>query len=75
MDAITNGDFDLIINSPVGKDSINDDSYLRKAAIKTRTPYMTTVAAARAAVEGISYLKKHESCDIKSIQSLHAEIK
>lgn len=36
---------------------------------------MTTVAAARAAVEGISYLKKHESCDIKSIQSLHAEIK
>lgn len=75
LDAITNGDFDLIINSPVGKDSINDDSYLRKAAIKTRTPYMTTVAAARAAVEGISYLKKHESCDIKSIQSLHAEIK
>lgn len=75
LDAITNGDFDLIINSPVGKDSINDDSYLRKAAIKTRTPYMTTVAAARAAVEGISYLKKHESCDIKSIQSLHAEIR
>ena len=30
-DMITNGDFDLIINSPVGKDSVHDDSYLRKA--------------------------------------------
>lgn len=75
LDAITNGDFDLIINSPVGKDSVHDDSYLRKAAIKSRTPYMTTVAAAKATVEGISYLKKHESFDIKSIQSLHSEIK
>ena len=75
LDAITNGDFDLIINSPAGKDSVHDDSYLRKAAIKSRTPYMTTVAAAKATVEGISYLKKHESSDIRSIQSLHSEIK
>ena len=72
---IANGEIQLIVNSPIGKSGVQDDSYLRKAAIKTRTPYMTTVAAARAAVEGISYLKKHESCDIKSIQSLHAEIK
>ena len=75
LDAITNGDFDLIINSPVGKDSCHDDSYLRKAAIKSRTPYITTVAAAKATVEGIEYLKNHNSSDIKSIQSLHAEIK
>ena len=75
LDGITNGDFAMIVNSPVGKDSHNDDSYLRKAAIKTRTPYMTTVAAARAAIEGISYLKKHESSDLKSIQALHSEIK
>lgn len=75
LDAITNGDFDLIINSPVGKDSCHDDSYLRKAAIKSRTPYITTVAAAKATVEGIEYLKNHDSSDIKSIQSLHAEIK
>ncbi|MDE7231563.1 MAG: carbamoyl-phosphate synthase large subunit, partial [Lachnospiraceae bacterium] len=42
LDMITNGDFDLIINSPVGKDSVHDDSYLRKAAIKAKAPYITT---------------------------------
>ncbi len=34
LDLITNGKIDLIVNSPVGKDSVHDDSYLRKAAIK-----------------------------------------
>ena len=75
LDAITNGEIDLIINSPVGKDSHHDDSYLRKAAIKTKTPYMTTIAAAKATAEGIAYLKKHEVCEIKSLQTLHTEIK
>jgi len=75
LDAITNGEIDLIINSPVGKDSVNDDSYLRKAAIKTKTPYMTTVAAAKLASEGIAYLRNNETCEIKSLQQLHSEIK
>ena len=74
LDGITNGDFSLIINSPVGKDSVNDDSYLRKAAIKTRTPYMTTIAAARATIEGIEYLAKNKSAETKSLQQLHSEI-
>ena len=73
-DMITNGDFDLIINSPVGKDSVHDDSYLRKAAIKAKAPYITTVAAARSAAEGIHYLKTHESSEVKSLQELHGEI-
>ncbi|MCI5826699.1 MAG: carbamoyl-phosphate synthase large subunit, partial [Lachnospiraceae bacterium] len=47
LDMITNGDIDLIVNSPVGKDSVHDDSYLRKAAIKAKIPYVTTIAAAR----------------------------
>ena len=75
LDAITNGEIDLIVNSPVGKDSIHDDSYLRKAAIKTKTPYMTTIAAAKASAEGIAYLKKHAIGEIKSLQTLHNEIK
>ena len=75
LDAITNGDFALIINSPSGKDSVHDDSYLRKAAIKSKTPYMTTVAAAKATIEGIEYLKNNSSCEIKSLQQLHSEIK
>ncbi len=73
-DMITNGDFDLIINSPVGKDSVHDDSYLRKAAIKAKTPYITTVAAARVTAEGIHYLKTHKGSEIKSLQELHGEI-
>ena len=75
LDMITNGDIDLIINSPVGKDSVNDDSYLRKAAIKAKVPYMTTIAAAKATADGIHYLKTHATGEIKSLQALHSEIK
>ena len=73
-DMITNGDFDLIINSPVGKDSVHDDSYLRKAAIKARIPYITTIAAARVTAKGILYVNEHKQGDVKSLQQLHGEI-
>lgn len=74
LDLITNGKIDLIVNSPVGKDSVNDDSYLRKAAIKGKIPYMTTIAAARATAKGIRYVKTHENGEVKSLQELHSEI-
>ena len=74
LDMITNGDFDLIINSPVGKDSVHDDSYLRKAAIKAKAPYITTIAAAKVTAEGIHYLKTHQGSEVKSLQELHSEI-
>ena len=74
-DMITNGEIQLIINSPVGKDSVNDDSYLRKAAIKAKVPYMTTIAAAKATADGIRYVKSHEAGEIKSLQELHSEIR
>ncbi len=76
LDMITNGDIDLIVNSPVGKDSQYDDSYLRKAAIKAKVPYMTTIAAAKATAEGIAYVKAHkdENNSIKSLQAWHREI-
>ncbi len=74
LDMITNGEFDLVINSPVGKDSVNDDSYLRKAAVKARVPYMTTIAAARATASGIFYVRTHESGQVSSLQELHGQI-
>ena len=74
LDMITNGTIDLIVNSPVGKDSIHDDSYLRKAAIKAKIPYMTTIAAARVTAKGIRYVKEHGRGDVKSLQQLHSEI-
>ena len=73
-DLITNGDIDMIVNSPSGKESANDDSYLRKAAIKAKVPYVTTVAAARATIKGILYLQKNGDGDVKSLQQLHSEI-
>ncbi len=74
LDYITNGEIDLIINSPVGDDSVHDDSYLRKAAIKAKIPYMTTIAAARATVEGILYVQKAGNGEVHSLQKLHAQI-
>ena len=74
-DMITNGEIQLVVNSPVGKDRVNDDSYLRKAAIKAKVPYITTIAAARATVEGIHYVKSHKGSELKSLQELHSEIR
>ena len=76
-DMITNGEISLIINTPVGKDSVNDDSYLRKAAIKAKVPYMTTLAAAKATADGIHYVKTHQYKlgEVKSLQEYHSEIK
>jgi len=75
LDLITNGKVDLIVNTPIGQQEKTDDSYLRKAAIKKKVPYMTTMAAASATVSGILYLKSHQSGGVKSLQSLHEEIK
>ena len=74
LDMITNGQIQLIINSPAGKDSRHDDSYLRKAAIKAKIPYMTTMAAARATASGIHYVKTCGHGDVRSLQQLHSEI-
>ena len=76
LDLITNGNIDIIVNSPVGKDSVNDDSYLRKGAIKAKIPYYTTIAAAKAAAEGIAYVKAHQDQneEVNSLQGLHAQI-
>ncbi|MDD1723298.1 MAG: carbamoyl-phosphate synthase large subunit, partial [Methanothrix sp.] len=57
-DAIKNGQIQLVINTPIGKASQYDDSYIRKAAIKYKVPYITTIAAASAAAKGIAAFKK-----------------
>ena len=74
LDMITNGKIQLIVNSPSGKESVHDDSYLRKAAIKAKVPYMTTIAAAKATASGIHYIKTHGQSGVRSLQDLHAEI-
>ena len=53
-DLVTNREIQLVINTPRGKASKVDDSYIRKAAIRYKVPYITTIAAARAAAKGIA---------------------
>lgn len=75
LDAIANGQIDLIINTPNDKKGSVDDSYIRKAAIKNRIPYMTTMAAAKATAAGIRSMKNGEGQPVKSLQEYHGSIK
>jgi carbamoyl-phosphate synthase large subunit len=74
-DEIANGEIQLIINTPAGKTSAHDDSYIRKNAIKHRIPYITTMAAAKASAEGIRAIKQKTHFGVKSLQAHHADIK
>ena len=74
-DEIANGEIQLIINTPAGKTSIHDDSYIRKSAIKHRITYITTMAAAKASLEGIKYMKSNKEISVKSLQAHHEDIK
>ncbi|MCR5583857.1 MAG: carbamoyl-phosphate synthase large subunit [Lachnospiraceae bacterium] len=74
-DAITNGQIDLILNTASGRESADDDSYIRKAAIRSKIPYMTTMAAGRATAEGILYVKKNGGeGSVESLQNWHEKI-
>jgi carbamoyl-phosphate synthase large subunit len=73
VDRIMNREIHLIINTPAGKESEYDDSYIRKNAIKYRVPYITTLAAARAAARGIEE-RRVGDLDVKSLQSYHSDI-
>jgi len=73
LDAITNGEIHLVVNTPVGKLSQFDDSYIRKAAIKHKIPYITTLSAAEAAAEGIAACQAGGTA-VRSLQDYHASI-
>lgn len=73
VDAILNGEINLVINTPAGKLSEYDDSYIRKTAIKYKIPYITTTSAALAATKGIRD-RKHGAYKVKSLQEYHKDI-
>jgi carbamoyl-phosphate synthase large subunit len=74
LDAIKNKEIKLVINTPSGKLSKHEDSYIRKAAIRYKVPYITTIAAAVAAVRGIERYRHHQG-DVKSLQEYHVDIR
>ena len=74
-DFIINKEVSLVINTPIGKKGSQDDSYIRKAAIRAKVPYITTMAAAKATAQGIKAIKCGEVSEVKSLQELHQSIK
>jgi carbamoyl-phosphate synthase large subunit len=70
VDAVMNGEIALVVNTPAGRSSQVDDSYIRKAVIKYRVPYCTTLAAAWAAAQGIGAAQKGSS-GVRSLQEFH----
>ena len=72
-DAITNGEIQMVVNTPAGKLSAHDDSYIRKSAIKHKVPYVTTTAAAIAAARGIA-ARKQGAAPVRSLQEYHQGI-
>jgi carbamoyl-phosphate synthase large subunit len=74
VDAVKNREIQLIINTPSGKESKDDDSYIRKAAIEYKILNVTTMAAALAAAKGIAARRTGKS-EVKSLQAYHADIK
>ncbi|NLL72805.1 MAG: carbamoyl-phosphate synthase large subunit [Clostridiales bacterium] len=74
LDAVANGDIDIIVNTPIDKKGADDDSYIRKAAIKGRISYVTTMAAAKASIAGIKETKLNEAAKVLSLQELHSQI-
>jgi carbamoyl-phosphate synthase large subunit len=69
-DAIKNGEIQLVVNTPIGRQSSHDDSYIRKAAIRYKIPYMTTTAAAIAAAQGIAAIRDGRG-PLRSLQEYH----
>ncbi len=72
-DGIKNKEIQLVINTPIGKRSQQDDSYIRKAAIRHKVPYVTTLAAAIASAKGIEETRKGRA-GVRSLQSYHKNI-
>ncbi|MCI5893109.1 MAG: carbamoyl-phosphate synthase large subunit [Clostridiales bacterium] len=73
LDIITNGEVSIVINTPNDKKGAADDSYIRKAVIKGRVPYMTTMAEAKASIAGIKAMQEKKA-GVKSLQEFHSEI-
>ena len=72
VDLIKGGKIQLIVNTPYGVDPFFDEKAIRRAAVTHRIPTITTLSAARAAVDGIAAILRGE-INVKALQQLHAE--
>ena len=76
LDALANGEIDIVVNTPASSaESHDDDSYIRKSAIKNHIPYITTMAAAFVTAMGVKESKEKQGSGVRSLQEIHATIK
>ena len=71
VDLIKGDRIQLIVNTPHGQDTFFDERAIRRAAVLQRIPTITTIAAARAAAEGIAALQEQQTT-VYPLQELHA---
>ncbi len=74
VDRIVNKEVHIVINTPAGKRSQHDDSYIRKTAIRYKVPYITTIPAALASVKGIAACRQGR-VPVRSLQAYHLLLK
>ena len=74
VDLIKGDRIQLIINTPYGHDTFFDEKAIRRAAVTQRVPTITTMAAARAAAEGIAALQRGAT-NVFALQELHRNLK
>ena len=72
LDMIKNGELALIINSPSGKVSREDEVKIRSTATANRIPVITTLRAAKASLDGIRAMKEH-GLNVKPLQEWHTK--
>jgi carbamoyl-phosphate synthase large subunit len=70
VDLIKTGKVDLVINTPLGRESFYDEKSIRRAAIRYNIPCITTLSAASAAARGIRAMAGH-AVDVAALQDLH----
>ncbi|HEX5716155.1 MAG TPA: hypothetical protein VF179_08350, partial [Thermoanaerobaculia bacterium] len=71
VDHLINGEIDLVVNTPLGRESHEDDGLIRRTALKHDIPCITTLSGAMAAVEGIAALQR-DGLAVRSLQEMHA---
>jgi carbamoyl-phosphate synthase large subunit len=75
IDYIKDNKVDLIINTPSGKATKEDETKIRSQGILYSVPLITTIAGAEASVNGIENLIKRPKFSVRSLQSYHKDIK
>jgi carbamoyl-phosphate synthase large subunit len=73
VDHLINGEIDLVVNTPLGRESHEDDGMIRRTALKHDIPCITTLSGAMAAAEGIAALQR-DGLAVRSLQEIHAAV-